>query len=103
MEGAWHPMVRTHPVTGRKNLFIGRHATLVEGLTVDESRALLDELAERVCSGPRVYYHQWEPGDVVVWDNRCMLHRATEWNLDERRVLRHVRVAGEAAEPALAG
>jgi alpha-ketoglutarate-dependent taurine dioxygenase len=103
MEGAWHPMVRTHPVTGRKSLFIGRHAALVEGMTVDESRALLDELADRVCSGPRVYYHRWEPGDVVVWDNRCMLHRATEWDLAERRVLRHVRVAGEAPEPARAG
>ena len=100
MNGAWHSIVRTHPVTGRKSLFIGRHACLVDGFTVGQSRTLLDQLEEATCQPPRVYYHRWEPGDVVVWDNRCMLHRATEWDLNERRVLRHVRVAGE---PALAG
>lgn len=101
MNGAWHPLVRTHPVTGRRSLFIGRHAALVEGMSVEESRALLDRLEERLCQPPRVYYHAWEPGDVVVWDNRCMLHRATEWDLDERRVLRHVRIAGDP-QPAAA-
>jgi len=101
VRGAWHDLVRTHPVTGRKSLFIGRHAALVEGMSVAESRAFLDELEERVCQGPRVYYHPWRPGDVVMWDNRCMLHRATEWDLNERRVLRHVRVAGDP-EPAVA-
>jgi alpha-ketoglutarate-dependent taurine dioxygenase len=100
MEGAWHDLVRTHPVTGRKSLFIGRHAALVEGLDVDASRAVLDALADAVCQPPRVYHHPWEPGDVVVWDNRCMLHRATEWDLGERRVLRHVRVAGDP-EPSV--
>jgi alpha-ketoglutarate-dependent taurine dioxygenase len=102
MEGAWHDLVRTHPVTGRKSLFIGRHAALVEGLDVDASRAMLDDLAGAVCQGPRVYHHAWEPGDVIVWDNRCMLHRATEWDLNERRVLRHVRVAGDPEQTPVA-
>jgi alpha-ketoglutarate-dependent taurine dioxygenase len=95
MAGAWHPLVRTHPATGRRSLFIGRHAAVVEGMSPAESRVLLDELEDHTCQGPRVYYHAWEVGDVVVWDNRCMLHRATSWDLDERRVLRHVRVAGD--------
>lgn len=54
----------------------------------------------RTCStvpagGPRTYHHSWRPGDVVIWDNRRMLHRATSWDLAERRVLRHVRVGGD--------
>jgi alpha-ketoglutarate-dependent taurine dioxygenase len=95
LPGAWQPMVRTHPVTGRKSLFIGRHAAMVGGMPVEEGRQLLENLLDRACRPPRIYYHSWRPGDVVIWDNRCMLHRATSWDLDERRVLRHVRVAGE--------
>lgn len=103
LPGAWHPLLRVHPDTGRTSLFIGRHAALVDGLSVQDSRELLDRLEEHTCQPERTYYHQWEPGDVVVWDNRCMLHRATPWDLAERRVLRHVRVAGDAALPAKAG
>lgn len=95
LPGAWHPLVRTHPVTGRMSLFIGRHAAMVEGLPGAEGRQLLENLLDRACRPPRIYYHSWRPGDVVIWDNRCMLHRATSWDLDERRVLRHVRVAGD--------
>ncbi|WP_433496623.1 TauD/TfdA dioxygenase family protein [Sphaerimonospora sp. CA-214678] len=95
MVGAWHPVVRIHPATGRKSLFIGRHACQIRELPLDEGRRLLDRLLDAACRPPRVYYHQWRPGDVVAWDNRCMLHRATEWDLSERRVLRHVRVAGD--------
>jgi alpha-ketoglutarate-dependent taurine dioxygenase len=96
LNGAWHPLVAVHPDTGRKSLFIGRHACLIEGMTVTESEQLLRNLLERACQAPRTYHHPWRPGDVVVWDNRCMLHRATEWDLNERRVMRHVRVAGAA-------
>jgi alpha-ketoglutarate-dependent taurine dioxygenase len=95
LPGAWHPLVRTHPVTGRASLFIGRHAAMVDGLPVEEGRQLLENLLDRACRPPRIYYHSWRSGDVVIWDNRCMLHRATSWDLGERRVLRHVRVAGE--------
>ncbi|MFD7407846.1 TauD/TfdA dioxygenase family protein [Streptomyces sp. NPDC059866] len=95
MNGAWHPLVKRHPVTGRRSLFIGRHACQVEGMPVAEGQALLGRLLDAACVPPRTYYHPWRPGDVVVWDNRCVLHRATAWDLAERRVLRHVRVAGE--------
>jgi alpha-ketoglutarate-dependent taurine dioxygenase len=95
MNGAWHPLVRCHPATGRRSLFIGRHACQVEGMSVAEGQTLLGRLLEAACEPPRTYYHAWRPGDVVIWDNRCVLHRATSWDLAERRVLRHVRVAGE--------
>lgn len=99
MQGAWHPMVVEHPVTGRPALFVGRHAVLIRGMGVAESQAYLDDLIGRACRPPRTYEHSWTPGDVVMWDNRRVVHRATSWDLRERRVLRHVRVAGDAAYP----
>jgi alpha-ketoglutarate-dependent taurine dioxygenase len=97
------PLVKVHPVTGRPALFIGRHAHGIPGLTADESDALLSQLLDDACLPPRVYQHHWEPGDVVVWDNRCVLHRACEWDLAEPRVMVHTRVAGDpATESALA-
>jgi alpha-ketoglutarate-dependent taurine dioxygenase len=91
------PLVKLHPVTGRPALFIGRHAHAIPGLDEAESDALLDGLLATACRPPRVYRHQWEPGDVVMWDNRCVLHRACEWDLDLPRVMRHTRVAGDPA------
>jgi alpha-ketoglutarate-dependent taurine dioxygenase len=97
------PLVKVHPVTDRPALFIGRHAHAIPGLTTDESDALLSQLLDDACRPPRVYRHQWEPGDVVVWDNRCVLHRACEWDLEQPRVMVHTRVAGDpATESALA-
>jgi len=96
------PLVKVHPVTGLPALFIGRHAHAVPTLRREESDALLDDLLEHACRPPRVYRHRWEPGDLVVWDNRCVLHRACEWDLAEPRVMRHTRVAGDpATESAL--
>ena len=96
------PLLKVHPVTGRPALFIGRHAHAVPGLARDESDALLDQLLHDACQPPRVYRHCWEPGDIVVWDNRCVLHRACEWDLAEPRVMRHTRIAGDpATESAL--
>ena len=91
------PLVKVHPVTGRPTLFIGRHAHAIPGLDEAESDALLDGLLAAACRPPRVYRHEWEPGDVVVWDNRCVLHRACEWDLAMPRVMRHTRVAGDPA------
>ena len=76
------PLVKVHPVTGRPSLFIGRHAHAIPGLR-EESDALLADLLERACQPPRVLEHHWQPGDLVVWDNRCVLHRAGEWDLAE--------------------
>ena len=89
------PLVKVHPVTGRPSLFIGRHAHAIPGLSPAESDALLAALLELACRPPRVYRHRWEPGDLVVWDNRCVLHRAREWDLAEPRVMLHTRVRGD--------
>jgi alpha-ketoglutarate-dependent taurine dioxygenase len=89
------PLVKTHPVTGRPALFIGRHAFGIPGLAAGESERLLDELLAFACQPPRTLEHRWEPGDVVIWDNRCVLHRARPWDHREPRVMRHTRVAGD--------
>ena len=67
---------------------------------VPHSRFALIEFA---CQAPRVYHHDWAPGDTVIWDNRCLLHRATPWDMTEPRVMWHSRLAGDpASEAALA-
>ena len=91
------PLVKTHPVTGRKSLFIGRHAFRIPGMADGEAQALLDELLDHACRPPRVYTHHWRPGDLMIWDNRCILHRACPYDYGEPRVMRHVRVAGDPA------
>jgi alpha-ketoglutarate-dependent taurine dioxygenase len=94
MPGVRQPIVRRHPVTGRPSLFIGRHACHVFGMDLADGQRFLQELVDAACQPPRVFAHRWTVGDVVIWDNRCALHRATPWNLVERRVMRHVRLAG---------
>lgn len=97
------PLVKVHPETGRKSLLIGRHAHAIPGLDSDESERLLDDLVAFACQPPRVYHHSWTPGDVVVWDNRCLLHQATPWDMSEPRVMWHSRIAGNpVSEAALA-
>ncbi len=91
------PLVKVHPETGRAALYIGRHAYGIPGLDPDESEALLDDLVVFACQAPRVHTHSWAPGDVVIWDNRCVLHRARPYDHREARVMMHVRVAGEPA------
>jgi len=89
------PLVKTHPITGRKSLFIGRHAYEIPGMEQEEGQKLLDELVTFACQPPRIYTHRWQPGDVLMWDNRCILHRARPYDFSEIRVLRHTRVAGD--------
>jgi alpha-ketoglutarate-dependent taurine dioxygenase len=91
------PLVKVHPVTGRPALFIGRHAYGIPGLDPAESDQLLSDLVDFACRPPRTYAHRWQPGDVVVWDNRCVLHRARPYDYREPRVMRHTRVAGDPA------
>ena len=71
-----HPLVRTHPETGRKALYLGNHATGIEGMTEAEGAALLGELLAHTTQPCFTYAHRWRPGDLVMWDNRCLLHRA---------------------------
>ena len=91
------PLVKVHPVTGRKSLFIGRHAYGIPGLAPEESEEFLNDLVTFACQAPRIYSHTWQPGDVVVWDNRCVLHRARPFDHREARVMKHTRVSGDPA------
>ena len=94
-----HPIVRTHPATGRKNLYVGRHASHIVGMERRAGRALLRRLTEDACQPPRLFRHSWRAGDLVVWDNRCVLHRGHPWPFAERRVMRRTTVAGDGDNP----
>ena len=89
------PLVKVHPVTGRAALFVGRHAYGIPGMSEEDSEALLSRLVEFACQSPRVFAHTWQPGDLVLWDNRCVLHRARPYDYSLPRIMRHVRVAGD--------
>lgn len=88
-------LVKIHPETQRPSLLIGRHAFGIPGLSKTGSEELLDGLVEFACRAPRVYHHQWQKGDAVLWDNRCLLHQGTPWDLSEARVMYHSRIAGD--------
>ncbi len=88
-----HPVVRIHEETGRKSLFVGRHASHIVGEDVERSRSLLRELTESACQPPRIFTHRWQVGDLVIWDNRCVLHRGRSWPPDEPRILFRTTVA----------
>jgi alpha-ketoglutarate-dependent taurine dioxygenase len=89
------PLVKVHPDTGKPNLCIGRHAYGIVGMEPEESEQLLDDLNEWACQPPRVYFHDWVVGDVVVWDNRRLMHRATPFDMTQPRRMWHTRIAGE--------
>ncbi len=90
-----HPIVQRHPGSGREALFVGRHARTVVGLDAIEGRRLIDDLREQACRAPRIYTHRWTVGDVVVWDNRCVLHRGRPWDMAQPRVMRRLTIAGD--------
>ena len=97
-----HPVVRVNPVNGRPSLFLGAHASHIEGLPVEDGRALLRELLEHVTQPQFVYRHQWAQGDLVIWDNRCVLHRGTPYDTRRHaRLLQRTTVSGDPAEPAI--
>ena len=91
-----HPVVRTHPETGRKLLYIGIHTSHIEGMPEAEGKAQLDELLEHASQPEHVYRHKWRQGDLCMWDNRCLLHRAdSNYNMSKhRRVLHRTVVRG---------
>ena len=94
------PLVKTHPETGRRSLLIGRHAHNIPGMDRTESERFLEGLVEFACQPPRIYHHAWTPGDAVVWDNRCLLHQATPWDMTQRRIMWHSRIAGDPQSEA---
>jgi alpha-ketoglutarate-dependent 2,4-dichlorophenoxyacetate dioxygenase len=88
-------MVRATPVHGRKAFYVGSHACEIEGLPTAGARALLRELREAATRPDLVYTHRWRVGDLVMWDNRCMLHRGRPWDESRyRRVMHRTTVAG---------
>ena len=89
------PLVKEHPETGRKNLIIGRHAYDIIGFSEKESEELLNWLRDFACQPPRIYHHQWQAGDAVVWDNRRLMHQATAWPTTQPRKMWHSRMAGD--------
>lgn len=98
-------LVRTNPVNGRKSIYIGSHAWYIEDTPYEESRRQLDELLAHTTRPELVYQHRWRPWDLVMWDNRCVLHRGRPWDAARhKRVMRRTTVAGEGptAEPPFA-
>jgi alpha-ketoglutarate-dependent 2,4-dichlorophenoxyacetate dioxygenase len=82
------PLVRTHPGSGRKLLFVGVHARAILDWTLPEGRLMLSDLLEHATERRFVYRHHWRVGDLVMWDNRCTLHRGRRYDFSERRELR---------------
>ncbi len=88
-------LVRSNPRTGAKNYFVGSHAKAIVGWSDGDSRELLDDMLDRAVGEEHVYSHAWQPGDLVIWDNRCLLHRGSGYDADRyRRYMRQTRVAG---------
>jgi taurine dioxygenase len=93
--GPSHPIISTHPETGANMLFLGRrHAAYVNGCTLEESEALLNELWAHATQPRFCYEHHWAVGDVVVWDNRATLHKRDAFASESRRVLYAAQVEG---------
>ena len=91
-----HPVVRTHPATGRKALYVNRLMTIaIEGLPQEESDALLAMLFDHQEQRRFVYEHIWRVGDLLMWDNRCTLHARTDFAPTERRLMRRIAILGE--------
>ena len=94
-EACLRPLVKVHPVTKMPNLLIGRHAHNVTGMEEDESVEFMDGLNEFACNESRTYFHDWQEGDAVVWDNRRLMHRVTPYDMSKPRRMWHTRIAGD--------
>ena len=92
-----HPLVRTHPVTGRKALYLNpNRLDRIVGLPREESDALLDELIEEARKPCHHHGHKWSVGDVVIWDNRATMHRVVnDYPMGEPRIMQRVLIQGE--------
>ena len=91
-----HPMVRVHPESDRKAIYVGRHASHVIGLSVNEGRTLIKELGEFATRPQFVYRHKWQAGDLVMWDNRMVMHRGRPYDPKYKRVMHRTTIAGHA-------
>jgi alpha-ketoglutarate-dependent 2,4-dichlorophenoxyacetate dioxygenase len=99
--GALHPLVRRHPGSGRTTLYLASHATHIVGMDVEQGKALLAELIEFATQQKFVYRHKWRLGDLVIWDNRCTMHRATPFpDQQYQRDMRRATVRDPETMPA---
>jgi alpha-ketoglutarate-dependent 2,4-dichlorophenoxyacetate dioxygenase len=89
-------LVRTHPVTGRKSLYLSSHAGAIEGMPTPEARILLRDLTEHATQPSFVYVHRWQPWDFVMWDNRRTMHRVRRYDQSQPRDMRRTTLAGDA-------
>jgi len=91
-----HPIVRTHPETGRKALFLGDHAESIVGMPYDDGRELIETMNALAVHPDLTYEHRWTPHELIVWDNRCTMHKATSYDAaTQRRVIRRCTIVGE--------
>ncbi len=98
MPPVWQPMVRRHPVTGRRSLYISPiYNDQVEGMSEQDTTAFIEELATFAEQDRFVYRHRWETNDIVIWDNRCTMHLVTPHDPEERRIMHRTTIAGEEA------
>lgn len=94
--GARHPIIRTHPVTGKKALYLGRRRNgYILGLALQESEKMLDQLWAHASQPELVWHQEWELGDTLIWDNRCLIHRRDPFDANERRMMHRVQIKGE--------
>ena len=93
------PLIRRHPVTGRKSLFLSSHAGTIVGWTVPEARMFLRDLIEHATQPEFVYSHAWTRDDLVMWDNRQTMHRGRRFDRTEVRDVRRTTLAGHALIP----
>ena len=95
--GTLHPLVCVHPDTGRRHLYLGRRRNAwLEGLPLDESNALLDRIWTAATADALTWRHHWRAGDLVLWDNRCVMHRRDAFDPDARRVMHRTQIKGDA-------
>ncbi len=91
--GAWHPIVGVHPETARRYLYLGRRRNAsIEGLSAGESDALLDEIWSHATADSLTWYHRWRVGDLVIWDNRCTMHRRNAFDARSRRIMHRTQI-----------
>lgn len=99
--GTLHPLVCAHPETGRRHLYLGRRRNAwLEGLSLDESNSLLDEIWAMATADALVWRHRWRVGDVVLWDNRCVMHRRDAFDPTARRVMHRTQIKGQTPPAA---
>jgi taurine dioxygenase len=99
--GAVHPIVVRHPVTGRKALFLGRRPFgYVMGMSLEDSETLLDRLWAHASQENLAWFQKWKVGDLLIWDNRCVMHKRTAFDANERRLLYRTQIKGVRPQAA---